>query len=134
MRDRAASVPAPPSRSWIVPAFALVAVLLTLFFLLARIVVFDDHTELDHTVTLRVQTWVTPDRTALMRLVTSLGGSGFAVVVCAGSCSGPRQRRYRTVIGLAGVFLLRNCSKSASRAFLRVRDHDRAPSGRRWRL
>jgi len=107
MRDRAASVPAPPSRSWIVPAFALVAVLLTLFFLLARIVVFDDHTELDHTVTLRVQTWVTPDRTALMRLVTSLGGSGFAVVVCGGIVLWLLwQRRYRTVIGLAGVFLL----------------------------
>ncbi len=106
MRDRAAPIATPPARSWIGPAFAVVAALLALFFLLARLVVFDGRTGLDHTVTLRVHTWVTPDRTTFMRAVTALGASWFAAIICGGVvlwCFW--QRRFRTVAALAGVFL-----------------------------
>ncbi len=107
MRDRAAPLPAIPTRSWIAPALILVAVLLALFFLLARIVVFEGHTDLDRTITLRVHTWVTPDRTTLMRAVTALGASWFAVIVCGGIVLWLLwQRRFRTVVALGGVFLL----------------------------
>lgn len=115
MRNRAA--PLPP-RSWLAPAFALVAVLLGVFFLLAKVVVLDGHTSLDQRVTLRVHDWVSPGRTEFMRMVTALGASWVAFIVCGGIVLWlARHHRPRTIGALLVIFVFAKAAETGFKEF-----------------
>lgn len=102
--------PIPPFssvRSLITFACVSIAVLLGLFFLLGEEVVLDGRTRFDHTVTLDVHNWVTPQRTEIVRLITNLGAAWFVFVIYASIVLWLFwQRRFRTMIALSSIFIL----------------------------
>ena len=107
MVERTSNAHIAPGRAWTVLALASAAVLLGLFFVLAKIVVLDGRDRLDISTTLRVQSWVSPERTEVARAVTMLGASWFAAIVCGSILLWLAwQRRFQTVLALGGVFVL----------------------------
>lgn len=94
-------------RTWLLLALAGVVTLFGLFLILAEEVVLDGRNGLDHAVTLDVHGWVTPQRTELMRFVTTLGSTWCVLVIYAVIVIWLLwQRRFRTVIALVSIFML----------------------------
>lgn len=111
------------NRAWTTRAFVSAGALVALFLVLAKIVVIDGHDRFDRTISLTVQSWATPHRTEIMRLITQLGASWVGVAVCGGIVLWLLwERRYATVLAIGSVFALAKLLEAGCKvAFARPR-------------
>ncbi len=94
-------------RGWLLVALGGVLALFALFGILAEEVVLDGRTWLDRTTSVELRHYATTDRTEAMRVVTDLGSSWFAAIICGGILLWlVWQRRFSTAVAIGGVFVV----------------------------